>query len=75
MAKIYKEVEYGKLLEAQDKICEQLLSEIFGVEQTLDEASFKSKLSGYKFLDSLESIRNVIFDRANVERKYINEDE
>ena len=32
MAEIYKEVEYGKIIDAQDKICEQLLSEIFEVE-------------------------------------------
>ena len=63
------------MLDAQVKVCGQLLSEIFGNEQTVDEKEFTSKFANYKFLESLESIRNVIFDRANVERKHINEEE
>ena len=52
-----------------------MLKEIFGVSRTIDEAEFTQKLEGYKFLESLEMIRNMIFERAKIERKHINEEE
>ena len=63
----YTEDEYDKLLDSQKKICDQLLQEIFKeketgkMKETLDETYFKQKIESYKFLQSLEQIRNCVF--------------
>ena len=61
MNETYNEDEYDKLLDAQKQICDQLLQEIFADKETVDETYFNQKISSYKFLQSLEQIRNSVF--------------
>ena len=50
MKPLYKKEEFDKLRQSYEKICEQILKEIFGISQTIDEEEFSQKLSGYRFL-------------------------
>ena len=50
LSELYSQEEYDKLHDAQENICKQLLSEIFGDSQTIDEEEFEQKIGSYKFL-------------------------
>ena len=72
---IKTEEGHQKLNSAIEEICEQLLQEIFGNQETIDQTEWNQKTENYTLFHSIEKIRNVIFLRAKVERAYINEEE
>ena len=46
---------------------------MFSNEEYIDVKDFIIKFDGYKFLHSFEMTRNLVFERAKVKRRYINE--
>ena len=50
MEEMYKEEDFDKLVDAQEKICEQLLSELFGKEKSIPKSTWKERVEGYSLL-------------------------
>ena len=50
MKEFYSKDDYEKLFDAWKKVCDQILSEIFGQEQSIDLAKWNDKANDYSIL-------------------------